>query len=94
MRLENILVVHDAQQIAVDAVLLEQAQRRESPAVGAVPAPGEPVEVMQLARPVQTQADREALARQKLAPLFIEHQAIGLQVVDDFLSGAPVLALQ
>jgi hypothetical protein len=50
--------------------------------------------IMQLARPVETQADVEILFRQKLAPFIVDGGAVGLDAVDDLFVGRQILFLQ
>lgn len=73
---------------------LQQAKGLQNALVRGPLAPVDAVAVVQRARPVQAEADKKPLGREKAAPFFVQQGAVGLYAVQNLAALRPVLALQ
>lgn len=90
----RIVPVDDGQGIEGNLMLAQQRGRRHHQIEGGFAAAGYPVFVVQCAGPVDGEADQKAVLLEKPAPLVIEQDAVGLQVVADADPGRAMLLLQ
>ena len=90
----DVLVGEQAQDVERDFVLLHHPDAPHDIVKGAAPGVVLPVKVVNLRRTVETDADQKVFFAEKLAPLGIEQQAVGLQGIFNDLSGPGVFFLK
>ncbi len=66
-------------QVELDSVALQQLDRLHDPSPRALAAPVEAVGVVDRLRAVETDADQEVVALERLAPALVEQCRIGLK---------------
>ena len=86
--------VEGAEQVRLDAVGAQPGQAPHRPGVGRVPPAVGPAAIVEPGRPVDAQADREAVLGEEGAPVVVEPGPVGLQVVDAPPSRGQVAPLQ
>ncbi len=87
-------VVDASQGGKLHLVLVQQRHRRHHLLEGATAGAVDPIGVVQQLGAVDAQANEEVVGRQKLAPLVVEQDAVGLQIVGDHHPLRLVFALQ
>ena len=83
--------VDRAQDVARDIVAAQQLPAPHHPVKRTSTKTIDPVTVMQCARAVDAQANKKSVLLQKLAPVFVDQRAIGLDAVLDSLARSAVL---
>ena len=78
--------VHRAQDVELHVVLGEQLEAPQHPLGRGVSPLVDPVAVMELRRPVDADADQEAMLGEQLAPGIVQQRAVGLDGVLDLLA--------
>ena len=73
---------HDAEHVVFDVIAVKELRGMQHAGKGAFPGGIDAVEVVQVGRAVERQADQELVFGQKSRPFFINGQTIGLDAVD------------
>ena len=71
--------VHRRQDVVVGLMLLQQAQARHDLVEGGIAALVDAVVVMHIGRPIEADAQQEIVGGEKLAPVVVQRDRVGLQ---------------
>ena len=90
----DVLCIHHAEDIAGDSVAAEEFVSPHRLLVGGASGLGDAVRVVHFLRAVQTEPHGKFFFRQKLAPVFIDEDAVGLNPVGYATAGGFVFSLK